>query len=96
MIIFPFYTYHAQIAQINNQRERYICMCIVYFALLDHICILASSGIITENKFLQIKKVGKYFFVFFMTDSDRYNNRDQIMWYVGSNQISTQGKKWLA
>ena len=29
MIIFPFYTYHAQIAQINNQRERYIYVCVL-------------------------------------------------------------------
>ena len=63
---------------IINVKDTYACVRI-YFALLDHICILTSSGIITENKFFQIKKFGKHFFVFFMTDNDRYNNRDQIM-----------------
>ena len=48
---------------IINVKDTYVCVRI-YFALLDHICILASSGIITENKFFQIKKVGKYFLSF--------------------------------
>lgn len=50
---------------IINVKDTYNVCVRIYFALLDHICILASSGIITENKFFQIKKIWKIFFCLF-------------------------------